>query len=203
VAEANVRRSGECIGFTARVAGARAASADLAILFDADCRIPNATAVIDWYVDAYRAGNHVAYTHVAYFELRDSLPNRVRLAVHHAARWTKRVILRIPTLRGSNYAIDRPMLLKLYADGWLADDMNVGPTCRAMRMKIAYSGAKELVVLTSGRMFSGTSWIRLNRYFLRRLRFNLRVLRVRPNAACYTQREFDPERRYIDNHPVY
>lgn len=202
VAQPNIRCAGECVAFTARVAGTRAASSDIAMLFDADCRIPDATKLIDWYVERFQSGYDVAYTHVGYYQLRENLPNRVRMCVHYASRWVKRVLLRIPTLRGSNYAIGRSTLLSLYDEGWLADDMNVGPTCRATGRKIAYSSSEQRIVLTSGRMFSGESWIGLGRYFLRRLRFNLRVLRVRSDASKHTQRELDPERRYVNNRPV-
>jgi hypothetical protein len=199
----SIRRVAEAPGLTARVRGTRSASADFVVLFDADCRVPNATALVDWYVAEYRAGAHAAYSHVDYYDLRDTLPNRVRIWVHHAARWIKRTVIRIPTVRGSNYAIDRGMFLKLYDEGWVADDMNVGPTCRAIRAKVAYSESEEHVVLTSGRMFSGTSWSRLSRYLLYRFRYNLRVLRVRRDAARFTHRESDPERRYVNNRPVY
>jgi hypothetical protein len=43
----SVRRPSEAVCFSARMTGVRAASTDYLLLFDADCRIPNATALID------------------------------------------------------------------------------------------------------------------------------------------------------------
>lgn len=196
----NVRRPGEAVGFSARIPGIRAAATDIAILFDADCRVVNATALLDWYVQQFRAGAKAAYTHVGYFELRNKLSVKARIAIHHAARAVKRNVLRMPTTRGSNYAVHAPTMLRLYDEWMLADEMNVGPTFKR-EGPVHYCGGRELVVLTSGRMFHG-GWRRLMRYLVYRLRYNLRVLPVRPNAAHYTGREKDPVRRYVDNQPV-
>jgi len=111
VADPAIRRPAEAPGLTARVYGTRSAAADVVILFDADCRLLNPTALIDWYITTYQAGAQLAYSHVDYYDMRDTLPNRVRICVHHMARWFKRSVLRIPTVRGSNYAIDRTMFL--------------------------------------------------------------------------------------------
>ena len=116
-------------------------------------------------------------------------------------RWGKRVLLRIPTTRGSNYAVARDVFLDLYDSGALADEMNVGPTFKARRLGVAYSGKRKLAVLTSGRRFIpglGELW----RYNLYRLRYNRRVLPVGTDVASRTGRERDPVRRYVDNRPV-
>lgn len=201
IAIPNVRRPGEAVGFTARIPGLREARSEFGLLFDADCRIPDPSALIDWYVARMGEGASVAYTHVDYHDLKSVWSVRVRIVAHHAARWFKRVVLGIPTTRGSNYAVRRSKLLELYDAGLLADEMNVGPAMKASGGRIAYSNARRLRVLTSGRMFSG-GWVRLARYLRYRLRYNLQVLPVRPGVARYTGRQNDPVRRYVDNRPV-
>jgi hypothetical protein len=197
----NVRRPGEAVGFSARIPGLRAATADYGVLFDADCRVPDVTALLNWYVEQFRMGAHAAYTPVEYYDYEDELSIRLAFAVHHTARWVKRYILRIPTTRGSNYAVRRETVLELYDGGMLADEMNVGPTVKRLKGPVMYASGKELTVLTSGRMFRpGWKWILP--YFLYRLRYNLRVLPVRLGVASVTGRENDPVRRYQDNRPV-
>jgi hypothetical protein len=90
----------------------------------------------------------------------------------------KRSILRIPTIRGSNYAIDRSLFLSLYDRGLLTDDLNVGPAVKASGGTIPYGRADDLLVLTSGRRFRG-GWLRLARYLWYRILYNVRVLPVR------------------------
>jgi hypothetical protein len=198
----SVRRPGEAVGFSARIPGVELAASENVILFDADCRVINPTALIDWYIEQFRAGAKAAYTHVDYYALKDHWSIRLRIFMHHAVRWVKRVLLGIPTTRGSNYAVNRTMLLELYRKGMLADEMNVGPTFKAAKGKVVYSGAKRLIVLTSGRMFNPGGVKKLLRYFTYRLFYNLRVLRVRPNIARYTKRENDPIRKYVNNKVV-
>lgn len=198
----DIRRPGEAIGFSARIPGVEVASSENAMLFDSDCRIPNSTALLDWYVEQFNAGAKLAYTHVGFYDFPNTGPGRARLLIHHGGRWIKRVLLRIPTNRGSNYAVNRSLFLKLYAQGFLADEMNVGPTFKSVGGRIAYSGSQDLVVLTSGRMITGRSWKSLMRYYLYRIRYNLRVLPVRSSAASYTKRENDPVRRFKGNKPV-
>jgi glycosyltransferase involved in cell wall biosynthesis len=193
-----LRRPGEAIGFSARIPGARAATSPWLVSFDADCRIPDATSLLDWYVEAFRDGASGAYSHVGYRDIRPGLSIKARLAAHHGARWLKRNLLHIPTVRGSNYGIRRDLLLQLYDDGLLADDMNVGPTLRHFGHKVAYSGDRRHVVLTSGRMFRG-GWRKLGRYLAYRLRYNRRVLPVREGAARRTGRERDRDRTFVDN----
>jgi len=201
VAVPSVRRPGEAVGFSARIPGVRQAQCEPCILFDADCRIPDVTPLIDWYVRQFQQGAAAAYTHVAYYGFPNKLSVRFHLALHHAARWAKRTLLGIPTTRGSNYAVKREVMLNLYAKGMLADEMNVGPTFKAAGHRVAYSGAKELTVLTSGRMFRG-GWLKMIPYFWYRFRYNLRTLPVRVGIAKFTGRESDPVRRYVNNRPV-
>jgi hypothetical protein len=201
VAIPDVRRPGEAVGFTARIPGVKTATAEYVLLFDADCRIPDAAALLDWYTRELKAGAALAYAHVDYYDYPPLLSVRARIAAHHGARWFKRVVLGIPTNRGSSYAVNRTMLLEHYGQGRLADEMNVGPVFKHFGGKIVYSGARELVVLTSGRMFVG-GWRRLAKTLNRRLRYNLRVLPVRKFVAEQTQRENDPVRRYINNRPL-
>ncbi len=201
VAVPNIRTHGEAPPFSARLPGIRAARARAVVTFDADCRIPDPTALIDWYVDAFAGGGRAAYTNVRYYDLREGWSIRARMAAHHGSRWVKRVLLRIPTIRGSNYAVDRDLFLGLYERGMLAEDMNVGPAMHKFSGPIPYSGDSRHVVLTSGRMFRG-GWRKLSRYLLYRLRSNLRVIPVHEDAASRTGREHEPVRRYVDNEPV-
>ncbi|HET9947459.1 MAG TPA: hypothetical protein VFQ22_00910, partial [Longimicrobiales bacterium] len=149
----------------------------------------------------FAAGAEAAYTRVGHHDLPPGVSIRFRFAVHHVARWIKRVILRIPTTRGSNYAVRCKTLLGFYDDGLLADEMNVGPTFKRMTGRVVYSPRRELQVLTSARMFR-PGWLRIPPYFLYRLRYNLRVLPVRRDVARYTGRENDPVRRYRNNRPI-
>lgn len=197
-----VRQPGEAVGFSARIPGIRAATADMCILFDADCALPNPTALLDWYVQQFEAGARCAYSHVDFYDLRGGWTIRTRIFIHHTARWFKRNVLRIPTTRGSNYAVHRLTMLELYEDGYLADEMNVGPTFKASGAKISYSSKRDLRVLTSGRMFKPGGGIRkLARYFRYRLLYNLRTLPVRKGVAQRTGREKDRTRKYVDNEP--
>ena len=201
VAVPDVRRHGEAVGFSARIVGVEAAGAEAVISFDADCRIPEPRPLIDWYVEQFRTGAGAAYSPVGHYDYDPKPGVYVHFAVHHVSRWFKRTLLRIPTTRGSNYGVARSVALDLYAKKMLADEMNVGPTFKAQGHRVAYSGRRQLVVLTSGRMFSGR-WVRLLPYFWYRLRYNLRTLPVRQGVAQRTGRENDPVRRYVDNRPV-
>jgi hypothetical protein len=175
VAVPSVWRAGEAVCLSARIPGIRVASSERVMLFDADCRIPNPSHLFDWYAEQFDRGAQVAYTHVGYYDLRPLWSVRARMVAHHLARWIKRVILRIPTTRGSNYATDQTLFLRLYEDGFLTDDLNVGPAAKAAGGRVAYSGAKGLRVLTSGRRFQG-GWWKLARYLYYRLGYNLRVI---------------------------
>lgn len=173
----SVRRPDEAVCFSARMTGVRAAHTEHLLLFDADCHIPNPTALLNWYIERLQAGVGLAYTHVAYYGLKKDLSVWTRILVHHGARWVKRTIFGIPTTRGGNYAADRTKMLEFYDNKLLSDDLNVGPSFKSARLPIAYSGNKQLVVLTSGRMFTG-GWRKLVRYLIYRLRYNLKMLPV-------------------------
>jgi hypothetical protein len=201
VAVSNVRRRGYAVPLMGRWHGLKAARSDKALLFDADCRIPAPTALIDWYLSTLDMAG-VAYTKVDFYDLGVERSVRMRRFIHHAARWCKRVILRVPTTRGSNYAVRRDAMLTLFDAGAIADDMNVGPVFKRAGRPVVYSGARAHVVLTSGRMIRGGGWRRLLSYARYRLRYNLRMLPVRPDAARRTGKDDDPVRRYIDNKPV-
>jgi len=169
---------GEAVCFSARLPGIRSASSDRIILFDADCRIPYPMLLLDWYVDQFERGAEVAYTRVDYYGLRPLWSVRARMLAHHGSRWVKRVLLRIPTTRGSNYGVDRTAFLRAYEQGLLTDDLNVGPAVKASGGRVVYSGARRLQVLTSGRRFHG-GWLKLARYLRYRLLYNVRMLPVR------------------------
>ena len=171
-------RQGEAICFSARMVGIQAASSDRAICFDADSRVPNASLLLDWYVHQFERGAAAAYTHVGHYDLLPLWSVRARIAAHHAARWLKRVPFRIPTTRGSNYAVDRRKLLPLYERQLLADDLNVGPALKSAGEEVVYSGARSLQVLTSGRKFRG-GWLKLFHYLAYRLGYNLRMISTR------------------------
>ena len=156
----------------ARILGAEAARSNITIHFDADCHVPDTTALVDWYVRKLRSGIQLAYTHVGYYHLASALSIYVRLMLHHALRWVKRTLLRIPTARGSNYAIDRSLLLRLFEAGRIAEDMLLGRATKLEGARIRYSGARRLRVFTSARRFR-PGWVKLFRYNRYRLRYNL------------------------------
>jgi hypothetical protein len=189
----NVWRAGEAVCLSARVPGIRAAEAERILLFDADCRIPEPTVLLDWYVDQFTSGAKVAYTRVGHYDLRPLWSVRARMAAHHGARWIKRVLLRIPTTRGSNYGVDRTAFLRAYEGGLLADDLNVGPAVKAAGGRIVYAGSPRLEVLTSGRKFRG-GWRRLARYLRYRLLYNVRVLRTQAQERAKSSYHQRPRR---------
>jgi hypothetical protein len=190
VAVPSVWRAGEAVCLSARIPGIRIASSERIMLFDADCRISNPSLLFDWYAEQFDRGAQVAYTAVGYYDLRPLWSVRARMLAHHLARWIKRVILRIPTTRGSNYATDQALFLRLYEGGFLTDDLNVGPAAKAAGGRVVYSRAKGLRVLTSGRRFKG-GWWKLARYLCYRLGYNLRVIgtskggRKKPDASYH------------------
>jgi hypothetical protein len=183
----SVRRPEEAVCFSARITGIRPANSEHMLLFDADCRIPNSTAVIDWYIEHLHSGAELAYTHVDYYNLKKDLSIMARMLAHHGARWVKRELFNIPTTRGSNYAVNRSKMLEYYEQGLLSDDLNVGPTFKAKGARIDYSGKRKLVVLTSGRVFSG-GWLKLFKYLRYRLLYNLKMLPVGTDVTKRLQR---------------
>jgi glycosyltransferase involved in cell wall biosynthesis len=170
------------IAMAARIPGVRIARSQVILHFDADCRIPNPDALIDWYVSRLMEGYALAYTHVDYTDLPPGISVKARMLVHHVSRWFRRRILGIPTSRGSNYAIRRDLMLDLFARGRIPYDIHVGPVVKSIGGKIAYSGAKELLVLTSGRFFS-PGWKVLFSYLIWRTGYYFRILKMKPKKA--------------------
>jgi hypothetical protein len=187
VAIPSVKQPGQAASYSARWPGLRAAASEYSLHFDADCRIPDPTALLDWYVAQFRAGAQVAYSQVGYFDYRPTLVVRARLASHYFSRWVKRAVLGIPTPRGSNFGLKRTEALRYYEQGYLADEPNIGPTFKAHGGTTVFSARRELYVLTSGR-FLQTGWRDLAKYLIYRLRYNIRVLPVRRDAARYTHK---------------
>jgi hypothetical protein len=191
----NVRVPGVRVAIAARVHGARAAAAPLTIHIDADCRVPDPTALLDWYVAQFAGGARAAYTPVGFCDLSGDWSTRARIAAHTLARWAKRRLLGVPTIRGSNFAIERTLLLDLFAAGYLPADFSLGPVLRARGEPVAYSGAARLHVLTSGRYFE-RGWRELARYLRYRLGYNLAMLRVRAGAGNPDDQQANTGRPY-------
>lgn len=195
------RKKGEAIVMAARMPGIAAARSEQVVTFDADCRIPNPTALLNWYVGAFQDGAQAAYTRVGHHDYRRVPSVLFIFAIHHVSRWFKRVVLRIPATRGSNYAVRRDLMVQFHERGLLADDLNVGPTFKKLAGRVAYASRRDLRVLTSGRVFRG-GWKPIVPYFLYRLRYNVRVLPVREDVLRFTGREKDTVRCYHDNRPI-
>jgi hypothetical protein len=170
------------VAIAARIPGIRVAQSAATLLFDADCRIPNPTALINWYIARFQEGCDLAYTHVDYTDLQPGISIKARMFVHHASRWLRRNILRMPTSRGSNYAVRTKLMLDLFDQGRIPYDFHVGPVVKSIGGKIAYSGAKELVVLTSGRFFA-QGWRVLISYLIWRTGYYRRILKMRHRKA--------------------
>lgn len=183
VAVPSARKHGEVVILSARALGVEAAKSDVTIHFDADCKIVDVNALIDWYVKTINSGVSLAYSHVGYYDLRKVPSIYVKIALHHAVRWIKRNLVGIPTTRGSNYAIDKKVFSDLYLNNILSVDLQVGPAVKLEGKEIAYSGNPKLRVLTSGRRFRG-GWVKLLRYFHYRLQYNIRAIPTRKNEAA-------------------
>jgi hypothetical protein len=174
------------VAMAARIPGVRLASSRNVLLFDADCRIPDPTALIDWYIDRLQEGCDLAYTHVDYTDLPPGISVKARMFLHHASRWIKRRILRIPTSRGSNYAMPRDLMLDLFSRGRIPYDIHVGPSVKSIGGRIAYSGARQFVVLTSGRFFD-PGWKVLFAYLIWRTGYYIRILKIKPKKVAPDQ----------------
>ena len=172
----------------ARIPGIQMAQSETILLFDADCRIPHATDLIDWYVSQFEKGFDLAYTHVDYFDLPSGFSVKVRMFIHHSSRWFRRTVLGLPTSRGSNYAIRKKLILELFAQRRVLQEVSVGPVVKTIGGKIAYSGAKKLIVYTSGRFFSG-GWKELFSYLIWRVGFYNRILTMKSKTADTDQQE--------------
>jgi hypothetical protein len=195
VSQPDVRLPGIRVAVTARVYGARVAASPLTIHIDADCRVPDPTALLNWYVEQFAAGARAAYTPVNFCDLNDDAATRARVAIHHLTRWFKRRVIGIPTIRGSNFAIDRDLFIELFDAGYLPADFSIGPVLRARRTPVVYSSAPRLAVLTSGRYFE-RGWRKLGRYLIYRLSYNMRMLRVRVGMTNPDDRQASVDRPY-------
>jgi hypothetical protein len=176
-----VERTGG-VALAARIPGIKAATSQAMLLFDADCRIPHAQELLSWYIAQFEQGCDLAYTHVEYTDLQPGISIKARMFVHHASRWIRRTILRMPTSRGSNYAIRKDLILDLFTTGRITYDIHVGPAVKAIRGKIAYSGARELTVYTSGRFFE-QGWGVLFSYLVWRTGYYRRVFKIKSRNA--------------------
>ncbi|MEM7117136.1 MAG: glycosyltransferase [Chloroflexota bacterium] len=189
----SARRSGEVVIISARALGVMAAAAEATAHFDADCRIGNIDALVDWYVRSLRSNYQLAYSHVGYYELRPMASVYVKIGIHHLSRWVKRVLFQIPVTRGSNYAIEKLLFLQLYRAGKLSVDLQVGPAAKLAGAKIIFSRQRRYHVYTSGRRFKG-GWDKLLGYFRYRLRYNLKATPRRRKDVRRTSWEgFDQE----------
>lgn len=175
VAVPSARRPGEVVIVSARALGVQAAQAAVTVHFDADCRIPNIRALIDWYVRVLRCGTRLAYSRVGYYDVHHCASVWALLGLHHTARWVKRNLLGIPTTRGSNYAIDRQLFLHLYTAGKLSVDLHLGPAAKLAGARVVYGRQRRLHVLTSGRKLH-LGWGELVSYGYYRLWYNFHAL---------------------------
>lgn len=174
------------VALAARIPGVEAAQSERVLLFDSDCRIQDPTSLLDWYIEQLDSGVDLAYTHVDYFDLPAGLAIKTRMWIHHAIRWYKRVLMGIPTSRGSNYAIRRQLILDLFAKKRITYDIHVGPVLKAIRGKVAYSADRRHVVFTSGRFFSN-SWKELFSYLIWRTGYYHRVKPTKPASPSVEQ----------------
>mgnify|MGYP002624268000 CR=1 FL=1 len=161
------------------------------IFFDADCRIPDPGRCLGWYCQSFRDPDvMLAYTKVGYYNWPDRLPVQLWLAVHYGWRAFKRNCLRVPTPRGSSYAIDRNLKQRLFEDGYLADETALGRLVKGFGYRSSYTRAKSCRVLTDGRVFQRARVHRLfTKYAFRRLKINVNNLIIRQDAARYTGRK--------------
>lgn len=193
VAAPSARCPGEVVIISARALGVQAAKANITIHFDADCRIPDVNALLDWYIQSLNSGARLAYSHVGFYDFQDVPSVRAKIAIHHILRGLKRNLLGIPTTRGSNYAIDRSLFVQLYEAGKLSVDLQVGPAAQLVGARIVYSGSPGLTVYTSGRKFRG-GWARLFRMLRYRFRYNLKAIPTPQRDVTHTSWDgFDRE----------
>ncbi len=160
---------------SARVLGTKAARSPVTVHLDADCRVRDVAALLNWYVTSLQSGFELAYSHVGFYDLRPLPSVYLKVALHHTFRFVKRNFLGIPTTRGSNYAVDRSLFLRAFGTGQLWAELQLGPAAKRSGARILYSGRPGLTVLTSGRRLRG-GWLRIPRYFSRRLRYNLNAI---------------------------
>ncbi len=77
-------------------------------------------------------------------------------------------------------------MLDLFSQGRIPYDIHVGPVIKSMGGRIAYSGAKDLVVLTSGRFFD-PGWKVLLTYLIWRTGYYFRILKMKPKKIAPDQ----------------
>jgi hypothetical protein len=165
----------EAVQLEARAQGVEAARAGITLHFSPDARLPDATALIDWYIQSLYSVYQLAYSQISYYGLPDGMNTRLSLALVDTFRKVKRVLLGVPTTRGSNYAINRHLFLKLYESGKLTVDLPVGLAVRLAEARSRYSSERRLQVYLSAHKYSPQSLLNLHR-ILRRLRYNLRAI---------------------------
>ena len=200
VAAASARRSGEVVIMSARALGVKAASASTTIHFDVDCKVWDINALVDWIIASMNSEVKVAYSHVGYYDLRKLPSVYCKIAIHNLVRWIKRNLFRVPTTRGSNYAVDRSLFLELYNAGKLSVDLQIGPAAKLAGARVVYSGQPKLRVFTSGRRFRG-GWIKLLNYLRYRLNYNLNAVPTKRHEVTNTSwRGFDKETENRDSH---
>ena len=75
------------------------------------------------------------------------------------------------------------LMLELFSQGRIPYDIHVGPVIKSRGGRVAYSGAKELIVLTSGRFFN-PGWKVLFTYLIWRTGYYFRILRMKPKKIA-------------------
>jgi len=174
----SARRPGEFVVVSARALGVRAAKAELTIHSDADCRVPDINRLLDGTIRRLRSEAQVSYGRVDYYGLPERLSVRVKMLIHHTARWVKRRLLGVPTTQGANFAIRRSLFLQLYNAGKLSAELQLGPAARLAGARVVYSDDPGMGILALGREVRG-GWLRMCRYFLYRLNYNLKAIPTR------------------------
>lgn len=159
----------------ARAFAAQAARAGVLLHFASDTRLPDPTALLDWYVGSLSGSYQLAYSRVDFYGLPERAGVRLSLRLLDGLRLVKRRLLGVPTPRGSNYAITRALFLDLYEAGKLSDDTPVGLAARLAQARSRYSSDRRLRACVSAHKFNPRTLLSPAR-MLRRLRLNLRAL---------------------------
>ncbi len=162
-------------GLAARGCAAQAARAGILLHFAADTRLPDPTALVDWYVRSLFGKFQLAYSRVDFYGLPGSPGVRLSLFVLNGLRALKRRLLGVPTPRGSNYAITRSLFLDLYEAGTLSEEHPVGLAARLAQARSRYAADRRLRAYIPAHKFSPRTLLSPAR-ILRRLRANLRAL---------------------------
>lgn len=168
-------RAGGTIDVRAR--GVRAARAGITLHFAPDVRIPDPSALIDWYIESLYSEYQLAYTWIDFENRPGRLSTRLSLVVLNVLRSLKRTLLGVPTTRGCNYAVTRSLFLELYETGQLSADINIGLAARLAEARSRYSKEPRLRVVLSTRKYSARTLLYPAR-ILRSLNYNLRAVPV-------------------------